>query len=74
MKLFCRKAFKCDGIKSGYEKLSNDILSHAQGHPIAIKAFGSSLFSKDVPQWKDVLARLKQLESERYHENASNKL
>ncbi|WVZ02557.1 hypothetical protein V8G54_023363 [Vigna mungo] len=63
MQLFCRNAFKFNHILSDYEKLAWDILSHAQGHPLAIKVIGSSLFGRNVSQWESALARLKEKQS-----------
>ncbi|WVZ03030.1 hypothetical protein V8G54_023836 [Vigna mungo] len=60
MQLFCRNAFKVTYILSGYEKLARDILSHAQGHPLAIEVIGSSLFGRNVSQWESALARLEE--------------
>ncbi|WVZ09800.1 hypothetical protein V8G54_014330 [Vigna mungo] len=58
--LFCRNAFKVNYILSDYEKLTRDVLSHAQGHPLAIEVIGSSLFGRSVSQWKSALTRLKE--------------
>ncbi|XP_022634012.1 TMV resistance protein N isoform X2 [Vigna radiata var. radiata] len=60
MQLFCKNAFKVNHISSDYEKLAWDVLSHAQGHPLAIEVIGSSLFGRNVSQWKSALARLKE--------------
>ncbi|RDX88609.1 TMV resistance protein N, partial [Mucuna pruriens] len=63
IQLFCRNAFKSDYIMSGYKKLTYEVLSHAQGHPLAVEVFGSSLFGRDVLQWKSALARLSENKS-----------
>jgi len=60
MQLFCKNAFKVNYILSDNKKLAYDVLSHAQGHPLAIKVIGSSLFGRNVSQWKSVLARQKE--------------
>ncbi|XP_022634387.1 TMV resistance protein N-like [Vigna radiata var. radiata] len=59
MQLLCRKAFKLNYILSDYERLAFDVVSHAQGHPLAIEVIGSSLFGRNVSQWKSAVARLK---------------
>jgi len=59
MQLFCRNAFKVNHILSDYEKLARDILSHAQGHSLAIEVIGSSLFGRNVSQWRSALDKLR---------------
>ncbi|RDX76722.1 TMV resistance protein N, partial [Mucuna pruriens] len=54
VELFCRNAFK---------DLTNDVLSHAQGHPLAIQVLGSSLLGQNVSQWRSALARLRKTKS-----------
>ncbi|XP_061350521.1 disease resistance protein RUN1-like [Gastrolobium bilobum] len=60
LQLFCRKAFKYDDIRRGYEALTYDILSYANGLPLAIKVLGSFLFGRDVSEWISALARLRE--------------
>jgi len=59
MQLFCRNAFKVNYILRDYERLARDILSHAEGHPLAIEVIGSSLFGRKVSQWRNALDRLR---------------
>ena len=59
MTLFCRNAFKVNHILSDYEELAHDILSHAEGHPLAIEVIGSSLFGRNVSHWRSALGRLR---------------
>lgn len=56
--LLCKNAFKSNYIMRDYEELTFDVLSHAQGHPLAIEVLGSSLFGRIVSQWRSALARL----------------
>ncbi|CAJ1978729.1 unnamed protein product, partial [Sphenostylis stenocarpa] len=63
VELFCRHAFKVNYIMSEYEGLARDVLSHAEGHPLAIKVIGSSLFGRNASQWKGALGRLKENKS-----------
>uniref|UniRef100_A0A0R0HG01 TIR domain-containing protein n=1 Tax=Glycine max TaxID=3847 RepID=A0A0R0HG01_SOYBN len=37
VQLVCRNAFKSNYVMTDYKKLAYDILSHAQGHPLAMK-------------------------------------
>jgi len=63
VKLFCKNAFRCDYIMSGYEMLTHDVLSHAQGHPLTIEVMGKSLVGRNVSQWKSALVRLSEIKS-----------
>ncbi|KAH1247769.1 TMV resistance protein N [Glycine max] len=58
VQLFCKNAFKCDYIMSDYETLTHDVLSHAQGHPLAIEVISKSLHCRNVSQWRGRLVRL----------------
>ncbi|XP_014501522.1 TMV resistance protein N-like isoform X2 [Vigna radiata var. radiata] len=60
IQLFCRNAFKVNYILSDYEKLAHEILSHVEGHPLAIETIGSSLFGRSLSQWKSVLKGLEE--------------
>ncbi|RZC09310.1 Disease resistance protein TAO1 isoform D [Glycine soja] len=64
VQLFCKNAFKCDYILSGYKMLTHDVLSHAQGHPLAIQVIGNFLQGRNVSQWKSTLVRLNEIKSE----------
>ncbi|XP_061350529.1 disease resistance protein Roq1-like [Gastrolobium bilobum] len=61
LQLFCKKAFKCDDIRRGYEALTNDVLEYANGLPLAIKVLGSFLSGRSVSEWRSALARLKEI-------------
>ncbi|RZC09272.1 TMV resistance protein N isoform E [Glycine soja] len=63
VRLFCKKAFKNNYIMSDFENLTYDVLSHCQGHPLAIEVLGSSLFDKDVLHWRSALASLRENKS-----------
>ncbi|QCD86510.1 hypothetical protein DEO72_LG3g1033 [Vigna unguiculata] len=63
LQLFGKYAFKDNHTLWYYEMLADDVLSHAQGHPLAIKVIGSSLFGRNMSQWKSVLAKLKENKS-----------
>jgi len=60
LQLFSQKAFKLDHIISGYDKLAFDILSYANGLPLAIKVLGSFLFDRNIFEWESALARLRE--------------
>ncbi|XP_020226171.1 disease resistance protein RPP5 isoform X2 [Cajanus cajan] len=62
--LFYKYAFKGNHIMTGYEELTYDILSHVQGHPLAIQVLGSSLFDRNISQWKSALVRFKENKSD----------
>jgi hypothetical protein len=58
LQLFCRKAFKCDYINIGYEKLTDEALVYCAGLPLAIEVLGSFLFGKNISEWRSALDRL----------------
>ncbi|XP_058730507.1 disease resistance protein RUN1-like [Vicia villosa] len=60
LQLLCQKAFKLDHILSSYEGLVNDLLSYADGLPLAINVLGSFLFGRDVSEWRSALDRLRE--------------
>jgi len=59
MQLFCKNVFKVNYILGDYLNLACEVLSHAQGHPLAIEVIGSSLFGRNVSQWRSALDRLR---------------
>ena len=63
VQLFCKNAFKCDYIMSDYKMLTYCVLSHVQGHPLAIKIIGKSLFGLNDSQWRSTLVRLSENKS-----------
>lgn len=44
---------------SNYKKLTYDVLLHCWGHPLAIEVLSSSLFCRNVLQWRTALAKFK---------------
>ncbi|RDY06492.1 TMV resistance protein N, partial [Mucuna pruriens] len=60
--LFCKKAFRGIEIiaRDYYEKVMRDVLSYAEGHPLAIQVLGSSMHSKSIAQWESTLAKLRE--------------
>ncbi|RDX86042.1 TMV resistance protein N, partial [Mucuna pruriens] len=64
--LFCKKAFRGIEIiaRDYYEKVMDDVLSYAEGHPLAIQVLGSSMHSKSVSQWESTLAKLREHKNE----------
>ena len=60
LKLFSQKAFKNDSPLEGYEELSQEFIYYAKGVPLALEVVGSSLPHRNVDQWKNTLAGIKQ--------------
>ncbi|XP_057749886.1 disease resistance protein RUN1-like isoform X2 [Arachis stenosperma] len=58
--LFCRKAFKCNHVAQDYRRLTNSVLTYANGLPLAIRVLGSFLFGRNVSEWSSALVRLKE--------------
>ncbi|KAL2328020.1 hypothetical protein Fmac_021447 [Flemingia macrophylla] len=62
--LFRRKAFKSDDIGKDYQQLTSEVLTYANGLPLAIKVLGSFLSARDISQWRSALARLRKTPDE----------
>ncbi|XP_027910317.1 disease resistance protein RPP4-like isoform X1 [Vigna unguiculata] len=60
LQLFCKKAFKSNDIGREHEELTLDVLQYANGLPLAIKVLGSLLHDRDVSEWRNALARMKE--------------
>ncbi|KAL8235942.1 hypothetical protein R6Q59_017023 [Mikania micrantha] len=60
LRLFCLSAFADGHPTHGYEKLSDDIVKHAGGLPIALTVYGSVLFGKEEKYWKDILKKIQE--------------
>nr|XP_043629647.1 disease resistance protein Roq1-like [Erigeron canadensis] len=61
MELFSKHASGVYRPTEDYELLSKDVVSYANGLPLALKVLGSFLCDKDMNEWKSALARLKEL-------------
>ncbi|KAK4591192.1 hypothetical protein RGQ29_021405 [Quercus rubra] len=57
--LLSLKAFKKDCPPEDYLQLSEDAVQYTKGLPLAIEILGSTLFNRDINQWKSTLSRLK---------------
>ncbi|GKA05905.1 Toll/interleukin-1 receptor domain-containing protein [Tanacetum coccineum] len=44
-----------------YEKLSLQVVSYADGHPLALKVLGSFLYDKDAKEWMSTMDRLRDI-------------
>lgn len=60
LELISRHAFTCTSPKEGYEDLSRKAAKYCDGHPLALKLLGSSLFERDVAAWEDTLELLEE--------------
>ncbi|XP_050367156.1 LOW QUALITY PROTEIN: TMV resistance protein N-like [Argentina anserina] len=58
LKLFSKKAFKKDYPQEEFLGLSESVVSYAQGLPLALEVLGSSLYSRDLSEWKSLLGKL----------------
>ncbi|XP_072092572.1 disease resistance protein Roq1 isoform X2 [Arachis hypogaea] len=61
LELFCWKAFRSNKVKSGYEDISNRVLSYAGGVPLALEVIGSNLYNKSIDQWSSALDKYKKI-------------
>ncbi|CAN1145649.1 Disease resistance protein L6 [Linum perenne] len=64
LQLFCKHAFKKDSPQSGFEALSNAIISTAGGLPLTLKVIGSLLYREEEEVWNDKLKQLKKIPEE----------
>ncbi|CAN0842453.1 Disease resistance protein L6 [Linum grandiflorum] len=64
LQLFCKHAFRKDFPLSGFEVLSEDIVSTGGGLPLTLKVVGSLLFLEEEDIWKDKLEQLQQMPEE----------
>jgi hypothetical protein len=60
LRLFSWKAFKKPHPEENYVELSKDVVSYAQGLPLALKVFGSYLFGRTIDAWKSARDKLKE--------------
>ena len=60
LELFSKKAFKKPQPEKNYVELSKDIVSYAEGLPLALKVFGSMLFGRKMDAWKSARDLLKE--------------
>jgi hypothetical protein len=51
LRLFSWKAFKKPHPEENYVELSKDVVSYAQGLPLALKVFGSFLYGRRMDAW-----------------------
>ncbi|KAL4352338.1 hypothetical protein GQ457_06G022710 [Hibiscus cannabinus] len=61
LQLFCQCAFKSNHPKEYQLELSKTVLSLADGNPLAIKVFGSSLYGKSKSYQESAVKKLKQI-------------
>nr|XP_027190973.1 TMV resistance protein N isoform X2 [Cicer arietinum] len=61
--LFTWNAFKSKAPIGGYMEISNNVVSYAEGLPLALKVMGSNLFGKSVEEWKSALEKYEKIPS-----------
>jgi GTPase SAR1 family protein len=61
LRLFCLNAFKEKHLKSGYEKLSESVITYSKGNPLALKVLGARFRSRSKEPWKSELEKLKKI-------------
>ncbi|CAN1195540.1 Disease resistance protein L6 [Linum perenne] len=64
LQLFCKHAFKKDSPQSGFEALSNKIISTTGGLPLTLKVIGSLLYQEEEVVWKEKLEQLRKIPEE----------
>ncbi|CAN1178408.1 Disease resistance protein L6 [Linum perenne] len=64
LQLFCKHAFKKYSPQSGFEALSNAIISTTGGLPLTLKVIGSLLYQEEEVVWKEKLEQLRKIPEE----------
>ncbi|CAN1253905.1 Disease resistance protein L6 [Linum perenne] len=64
LQLFCKHAFKKYSPQSGFEALSNAIISTTGGLPLTLKVIGSLLYQEEEVVWKEKLEQLRKISEE----------
>ncbi|KAF3643927.1 hypothetical protein FXO38_20426 [Capsicum annuum] len=59
IKLFNQYAFKEEVPDECFEKLSLEIVRHANGLPLALKVWGSFLHKRDIIEWRSAIEEMK---------------
>ncbi|GKA10956.1 NB-ARC domains-containing protein [Tanacetum coccineum] len=58
LELFYSFAFEENNPSTCFKELASQVITHLQGHPLALKIFGRLLYEKSVHVWKSELDRL----------------
>ncbi|KAD5802376.1 hypothetical protein E3N88_13736 [Mikania micrantha] len=59
LELLCIHAFKSNKPEEGYKEASEKLVEYCQGHPLALKVLGRSLWKRDVEYWEECIKVLK---------------
>ncbi|XP_022722640.1 TMV resistance protein N-like [Durio zibethinus] len=54
-------AFRGPVPEKDYFELSNSLVEHAEGLPLALEIFGSSLFKRSLPEWENFVEKLQKV-------------
>ncbi|CAN1178398.1 Disease resistance protein L6 [Linum perenne] len=69
LQLFCKHAFKKDSPLSGFEALSEAIVSTTRGLPLTLKIIGSSLHLEEKVVWMGKLEQLRKIPEKKVMES-----
>ncbi|XP_028959287.2 disease resistance protein RPV1-like [Malus domestica] len=67
LKLFKQYAFRTNQPTRVYDQLSRDVIQYAQGLPLALKVLGAFLDNKTLPEWEDVLEKIRKIPQRGIH-------
>ncbi|WMV30507.1 hypothetical protein MTR67_023892 [Solanum verrucosum] len=59
IQLFNQHAFKKEVPDKSFEKLTLEVVGHANGLPLALKVWGSFLHNRDITAWKSAIEQIK---------------
>ncbi|KAH0713434.1 hypothetical protein KY289_009393 [Solanum tuberosum] len=59
IQLFNQHAFKDEVPDKSFEKLTLEVVGHANGFPLALKVWGSFLHNRDITAWRSAIEQMK---------------
>ncbi|KAH0745170.1 hypothetical protein KY285_006827 [Solanum tuberosum] len=59
IQLFNQHAFKDEVPDKSFEKLTLEVVGHANGFPLALKVWGSFLHNRDITVWRSAIEQMK---------------
>ncbi|KAJ7962629.1 putative Disease resistance protein (TIR-NBS-LRR class) [Quillaja saponaria] len=67
LQLFCLNAFKMDNPVENLRELSNMLVYHCGGNPLALKVLGSCLYNRNKKEWESALKKLNKAPHKEIH-------
>ncbi|KAK7316585.1 hypothetical protein RJT34_00160 [Clitoria ternatea] len=67
LQLFCLNAFREKCPRTGYQELSQSVITYCKGNPLALKVLGSHLRSRSKEAWESELRKLQKIPDVKIH-------